>query len=274
MSEQNFIFRPALKTYSQAPTGPSDPYWDNVSLLLPFDDSDGAGATPDLSANAATVTLGATATIVGVGDVAVGRDPKFGTGALYLSEADRASHTSYVSATYDSTLYDWWTTDYTVEAWIRAYGINGFNVWQWSQIYTAPRMIGNMQSANFVPSVPNNTVFNWSFGPVTSGALEFAYWNGSTIQKITSSTGVMSLDTWHHVAMSNENGTIRLFVDGTIVQSESIFGTPSSSSSLPLVVGQADNESLTGFVDDLRITKGVARYTTDFTPPTEAFPTN
>ena len=44
-----------------------------------------------------------------------------------------------------------------------------------------------------------------------------------------------------------------------------------------LYIGASDynsgsSEYLTGYIDDLRITKGYARYTATFTPPTAAFP--
>jgi hypothetical protein len=50
----------------------------------------------------------------------------------------------------------------------------------------------------------------------------------------------------------------------------------STNNSGPLVIGGGafapSTRSFSGYIDDLRITKGVARYTAGFTPPTAAFP--
>jgi Concanavalin A-like lectin/glucanases superfamily len=79
-----------------------------------------------------------------------------------------------------------------------------------------------------------------------------------------------SFNTWNHIAISRSTGTIRAFVNGNQVFS----GTNTTSYVAgPLQIGISGFGSITGYIDDLRITKGYARYTANFTPPAAAFPT-
>jgi len=86
---------------------------------------------------------------------------------------------------------------------------------------------------------------------------------------------VLSADTWHHLAfVLTAEGLGAVYVNGTLEES----GTPSSLSPLSptnaLSIGANTNNTLffNGYIDELRITKGVARYTANFTPPTAPFP--
>jgi hypothetical protein len=81
-----------------------------------------------------------------------------------------------------------------------------------------------------------------------------------------------SNETWHHVAISNDNTTMRLFLDGTLISTAS--GIVLSSTNLtPLYIGTSWNDPairlFDGNIDDVRITKGQALYTNTFTPPTQ-----
>lgn len=87
-------------------------------------------------------------------------------------------------------------------------------------------------------------------------------------------------DVWHHVAVVADNGTMRLYQNGisqTLSPAPEIGGannvTPTGSGS-QLFIGSSsfEGEYLQGYLDDLRITKGIASYTANFTPPTSAFP--
>lgn len=87
----------------------------------------------------------------------------------------------------------------------------------------------------------------------------------------TSSTALSS-NTWTHLAVARSGSTIKIFLAGTQVFS----GTNSNSQNATgsFVVGRniAGTVTYTGYIDDLRITKGYARYTANFTPPSAAFP--
>ena len=88
-----------------------------------------------------------------------------------------------------------------------------------------------------------------------------------------SSTTPLLVNTWQHIAVVCSGASLRGYVDGNQVLSGSSATTSNTNS---LVIGNFQdldpNRWFTGFIDDLRITKGIARYTSNFTPPTAPFP--
>jgi hypothetical protein len=106
-----------------------------------------------------------------------------------------------------------------------------------------------------------------------STTLRYYTANADRIVGATLSTGI-----WYHIALCRASGSTRLFVNGN--QSGSTYADSNNyGTSAPLGIGTywisgtpdpANN--LNGYIDDLRITKGVARYTANFTPPTSQFP--
>jgi hypothetical protein len=78
---------------------------------------------------------------------------------------------------------------------------------------------------------------------------------------------------WNHIALTRSGTTVRAFVNG-IVDSETLTVSStvnSANGNIVIGLGSQGNQFL-GYIDDLRITKGVARYTANFTPPTAPFP--
>ena len=89
---------------------------------------------------------------------------------------------------------------------------------------------------------------------------------------LTSST-TLSATTWTHVALVRNAGTLTIYINGVSVGSVANTYNLSSTiygigSNVPTPAGIYFN----GYMDDFRITKGIARYTANFTPPTSAFP--
>lgn len=97
-------------------------------------------------------------------------------------------------------------------------------------------------------------------------------WDGATNK---SSTITVPLNQWTHVAFTRAGGTFRIFVNGAKGHESSYTFNCSDSTSQFRIGGNAYLDSsryLNGNMNGLRITKGIARYTSAFTPPTEAFP--
>ena len=103
-------------------------------------------------------------------------------------------------------------------------------------------------------------------------ALYFAYHDGTNYQDVIFGSSNYRDNTWRHFAISRQNGVLRAFVDGVQVGTNQTV-TQSFYSSNRIVVGAelASPTYFTGYIDDLRITRA-ARYTANFTPPTQAFP--
>ena len=97
--------------------------------------------------------------------------------------------------------------------------------------------------------------------------------NGSwNISAYTSST--ITVGQWHHCAVTWDGSNYRIFVDGALEN------TATSSAKLgpgpyTIAIGATytGNQPTDGYIEDLRLTQGVARYTEAFTPPTESLAT-
>jgi hypothetical protein len=106
------------------------------------------------------------------------------------------------------------------------------------------------------------------------------YWNGSTLEYYVNgnariSGSSLSTGTWYHIAVARSGTSTKMFVNGT--QTGSTYTdttTYANTSNRPIIGGDGNSvgsNSLNGYMDDVRITKGYARYTANFTPPTSAF---
>lgn len=231
------------------PVTDGDPYFANVSLLLHMDGSNGGTTFTDSSSNARTVTASGNAQISTA-------QSKFGGASGYFDGTG-----DYLTNAYSTSLYDWWPSDYTIEAWVYAASWTG---WSHTSAGTIPRLVGNM--------TPGGGTAYWSFGPVSSGALKFYYYNGGEVHTTVTSATLPTWQ-WNHIVAVKTSSGVTLYING--VSSGGTFAvasTPQSDAGVTFTIGQVNSASIAGYVDDLRITKGVARYTADFTPPTAAFP--
>jgi hypothetical protein len=95
--------------------------------------------------------------------------------------------------------------------------------------------------------------------------------NGSTI----SSGATVALNTWTHVALTRQGTSTKLFVNG--VQGGSTLTDSVAKIAAVVTIGARQSDSgakFTGYIDEIRISRGIARYTTTFTPSLTAFTTD
>jgi len=79
---------------------------------------------------------------------------------------------------------------------------------------------------------------------------------------------------WHHFAVVNTGSILNIYLNGINVGTASNYSSSNPGIGQLLYVGIRSDNSLptNGYINDLRITQGLARYTSNFTPPTSAFP--
>ena len=178
---------------------------------------------------------------------------KWGSGSLYFNGTG-----SYLSNNAASQLYNFGTGDFTIEGWF--YTGTGTN--------NAILHISDT-AGGFKTSYANTIAIG-----LLSGKINLYGVAGTGI----TSTGTSYADSaWHHFALVRRNGVTKIYIDGTadttVGTSGSITDTTSYAMQYIVVGGYYSTSYLwNGYVDDLRITRGYARYTANFTPPTAAFP--
>jgi hypothetical protein len=165
---------------------------------------------------------------------------KYGTGSLaFDGTGDRLDGPATVNMAFG-------TGDYTIEFW--CYPSN-----------TGYGCFIDTRSAN--PSTNGVSIFN----------------NGTTLEiyasgLILSASGAFTLNTWQFFALTRSGTSLKAFVNGTQVGS-TVTNSDNQTAGRVKIGDNVENlYPLNGYIDDLRITTGYARYTTNFTPPGSAFP--
>jgi hypothetical protein len=175
---------------------------------------------------------------------------KYGTGSLAFDGS--GDYLSYPSSVFGSG-------DFTVEGWVY------FNSTSGDQTIFGINWNSNANSLSAVRVDISSGVFRYMGS--TDGS-NFYFFQATSTSPSTS--------TWYHIALVRSSSTVTFYVDGTSVNSTSSVpnalyaGTGGSRIGNLLYSG---NNYLNGYVDDFRITNGLARYTANFTPPTSALPT-
>lgn len=163
---------------------------------------------------------------------------KFGTGSIYNpgGTSDRITFAS-------DPAFAMGTGDFTIEAWIY------------------PTTSWGGYDGIFTVGVTNGILF----GKNNSGFGLREYGVGDLIQ-----TTPPALNTWTHVAVSRQSTNLRLFVDGVLV--DTVTNSSNFAQGGAMIANTPAIASFGGYIDELRVTKGIARYTSTFALPTQAFP--
>jgi hypothetical protein len=105
-------------------------------------------------------------------------------------------------------------------------------------------------------------------------ALVFQYTTNGTTDISKTFSWTPSLDTWYHIEYSRNGANLRVFVNGTQVGSTVNIGTDVIfNSTANLIIGQsgAGDGFLNGWLDEFRISNGIARHTANFSIETAEY---
>lgn len=208
--------------------GDNDPYWTSVVSLLHFDGADGSTTFTD--------EKGKTWTPTGTAQLDTAQ-AMFGPSSLLLS----GSGGTRLSSASTSTDFNP-DTDYTAECWIRPSAVSN------NAVFT----FGTSNTARITVGISN-----------TLGLYLYTA-NGAAAVRI--SGGTISTGVWRHVALTRASGTWYLFLNGTLLGTSSTTISPIGALSAYIGAGAVADTLFAGHIDELRLTKGVARYTSGFTP--------
>lgn len=217
-----------------------DPDFSSVVLLMHMEtltDSSNSGHTPSLNGSA---TLSSS-------------QAKFGTQSASIP----AVAGSFISIP-DDIDFTFGTGDWTMEAWV---------------YINTPT--GNGQRA-FLSKWLNNGNLTLHMSYQNDGKYSIAWSDNGSFDagKTAVGTAVFPTATWAHMAVVRDGTTMRSFIDGTADVTLNMSTSVLFDSSVDFRIGNNENDAsseLDGFIDEVRITKGVARYTANFDVPTTAF---
>ena len=222
----------------------TDPFFSNTNLLLHMNGTNGSTTFTDQMSHSVTA--------VGSAQISTAQSKFGGASGSFNGSTD------YLTIP-DSDDWNYGSGDFTIETWVR-----------FSSLASNQAIVDQYTDAG-------TTVPAWQLVYITGVGMYFAYHNGtSELITLNSGTSGWATNTWYHVAVVRSGTTWTMYRDGT-----SVAQVTGNSTTMPDIVGAlwignrnygGNSAPLNGYLDDLRITKGVARYTAAFTAPTAAFP--
>lgn len=214
----------------------ADPYRENVVALLHFDGDDGSTAIVDETGKAWTA----------MGDAQLdASQSRFGVSSLMLDGSG-----DYI-ITPDSPDWYFGAEDFTLEAWVRP------NSLTYVPVFAQTVAMGSNAS-------------RWHLD-LTFGFMTFVVFDASNDAIVTVQSSVsIAADTWYHVAVSRSGDIFRLFLDGVQQGGDVVNATAIPDFAGDMYIGfqrySSESRYFSGHIDFARITKGIARYTSNFTP--------
>jgi hypothetical protein len=213
----------------------TDQYYPNVSLLMHMDGADGSTTFTDSSSANNT-----TSTVSGSTQISTSQYKYGGSSSSFATDGRIQYNSGGIGA--------FGTGDFTVEYW-----------WYPNDFDTTQTTLATTRGSN-----------GWNIGYNSASALNW-YGGGAHRAQVTRS---LTAQQWYHIAYVRSSGTLSLYVDGVFESSSSdttnysyndfsIGARPSTDSAA---------EYFDGYLDEIRITKGFARYTSDFDVPAGPFP--
>ena len=214
-----------------------DTHFSKVTAMFNFDGSDGDTTTSGLDASNKNLSL-----TYSTGDELSTTQKKFGATSLYVADNVIVS---------SSDGFDMGTGDFTMEAWF-----------YFTTFTTSFALFDQWDSSG---STRNQVWHSTS----TDGKLAWYYAGTSNF---ASANPAVSTGAWTHIALVRHSGTLKMYINGT-AESNTASHSGQFGRSHTMYFGDQHGGGAGApqyYMDDLRITKGLARYTANFTAPTTA----
>jgi len=220
-----------------------DPHFSSVVLLLSFDGVNAATTTIDDSDSSHTVTMSNGAKL----DTS---QSKFGPSSYICDGVDDIVYIA------DHADFDLNTQEFTFELSVR-----------WNTIQDSFNALLSQWYSEI-------SARNWQFTWDTTGLLQFYTSPNGISQVVTGGSWTPSLNTWYQLAIDRDaSNVIRVYVDGVVVASATDATDITAVGSPQIAVGHRQGtRQLDGWIDEVRMTVGVARYAGAYTPRNIAFP--
>ena len=220
-----------------------DPYYTSCSLLLHFNGANNSTTFADSGPNNVSVTRSGNTKITS-------SIYKFGSGSGYFDGTG-----DYLSFSSVPTVFA--GSNFTIEFWAN-----------FSDVGVYRPILSRRADCNAY------TTLTLDIGRQADNKINATFVVGSTLTSVTSTTTI-SQNTWYNVVVTRDNNTVYLFINGVLESSAGITGIINNQGGTTYIGSRptcSPTTAMFGYLDEFRITKGVARYTSSFTPQSIEFP--
>ena len=224
---------------------PADGNDSYTKFLVRSNTTDGSTTFTDTSVGGSTHTITAGGAVENVT-----AQKKFGTSSIYFAGSDS-------QLTIPDPNWVWQSASWTIDFWLRVTSTTGGVIWNQSDTSGYPKFRTSLTGTD-----------NIHFNQQGTG--------GATNEAVNTTGSALTDDTWHHVAYMMDAGTgASVWIDGISRGSATFTNFASPMAGGPFRIGNEDYEGGSffgpGWIDEFRVSIGIQRWTSTFTPPTAAY---